>query len=92
MKTVDETMLLADAYADCGRASPFAVGYKAERDTTRAALVRAVSELVAMRDELRALVANVHKAKGRYHSQIAMAALYKACDLPFAEAVSGGKA
>ena len=28
------------------------------------------------------LVKAVHKAKGRYHSQIAMCNLYDACDLP----------
>ena len=36
----------------------------------------------ACRAELVALVAAVHKAKGRYHSQIAMCDLYDACGLP----------
>ena len=34
------------------------------------------------REDLIALVQAVHKAKGRYHSQIAMCNLYDACGLP----------
>lgn len=36
----------------------------------------------ACREDLIALVQAVHKAKGRYHSQIAMCNLYDACNLP----------
>ena len=36
----------------------------------------------ACRADLIALVQAVHKAKGRYHSQIAMCNLYDACNLP----------
>ena len=36
----------------------------------------------ACQEDLVALVAAVHKAKGRYHSQIAMCNLYDACNLP----------
>lgn len=36
----------------------------------------------ACREDLIALVQAVHKAKGRYHSQIAMCNLYDACGLP----------
>lgn len=36
----------------------------------------------ACRADLVELVAAVHKAKGRYHSQIAMCNLYEACGLP----------
>jgi len=41
--------------------------------------------------ELKSLVANVHTARGRYHSQIAMARLYEACKLPFVMPVSKEK-
>ena len=34
------------------------------------------------RDDLIELVKAVHKAKGRYHSQIAMCDLYDSCGLP----------
>ena len=34
------------------------------------------------RDDLIELVKAVHKAKGRYHSQLAMCDLYDACGLP----------
>lgn len=34
------------------------------------------------RKDIIALVAKVHAAKGRYHSQIAMCDLYDACNLP----------
>lgn len=43
------------------------------------------------RDALKALVINVHQARGRYHSQIAMAALYEAVGLPNVKPVSGEK-
>ena len=34
------------------------------------------------RDDLIELVKAVHKAKGRYHSQLAMCDLYDACNIP----------
>lgn len=39
-------------------------------------------QMQAYRADLIALVQAVHKAKGRYHSQIAMCDLYDACGLP----------
>jgi len=51
-----------------------------------------ISDIAMERDALKTLVANVHKAKGRYHSQLAMAVLYEACGLPFVKPVSGEKA
>lgn len=45
----------------------------------------------AERDAIKALVVKVHQARGRYHSQIAMAALYEACGLPNVKPVSGEK-
>ena len=33
-------------------------------------------------EQLRALITKLHAAKGRYHSQVAMSALYDACGLP----------
>ena len=42
-------------------------------------------------DALKALVIKVHQARGRYHSQIAMAALYEAVGLPNVKPVSGEK-
>ena len=46
---------------------------------------------VAERDALKTLVANVHKAKGRYHNQLAMCALYDAVGLPNVRPISGQK-
>lgn len=40
---------------------------------------------------LKALVVNTHKAKGRYHSQLAMCALYEAVGLPNVKPISGEK-
>ena len=37
------------------------------------------------------LVEAVHRAKGRYHSQIAMCDLYDACGLPNTRPVKGGQ-
>lgn len=37
---------------------------------------------LASRADLVRLITAVHKAKGRYHSQVAMSALYDACGLP----------
>lgn len=51
-----------------------------------------INEIEREFQELRALVGNVHRAKGWYHSQLAMAALYEACDLPNVKPVSGEKA
>lgn len=44
-----------------------------------------VAQMVVYRNERDALIAavrRVHAAKGRYHSQIAMCALYALCGLP----------
>jgi len=54
-------------------------------------VVQRCDRLVQERDFLITLVAKVHGAKGRYHNQIAMAALYEACGLPFVKPVSGEK-
>lgn len=40
---------------------------------------------------LQAKVASVHKAKGRYHSQLAMCDLYDACGLSNVRPISGQK-
>lgn len=50
-----------------------------------------ISDIAMERDALKTLVENVHKAKGRYHSQLAMAALYEACGLPHTKPISGEK-
>ena len=40
-------------------------------------------------DALLALIKRVHDARGRYHSQLAMAALYEAAGLPCVKPISG---
>ena len=60
---------------------------QAELDEIRAELARRTGE----RDALKSLVASVHKARGRYHSQLAMCALYDACGLPNVKPISGQK-
>ena len=50
-----------------------------------------VCEFARESADLRTLVKKVHEAKGRYHSQIAMANLYEACGLPFVRPVKGAK-
>jgi hypothetical protein len=42
-------------------------------------------------DALKTLVVKVHQARGRYHSQMAQAALYEAAGLPNVKPVSGEK-
>ena len=51
----------------------------------------ALTLVTAERDALKTLVANVHKAKGRYHNQLAMCALYDAVGLPNVRPISGQK-
>lgn len=51
----------------------------------------AIDALVAENEKLRTLVTDVHKAKGRYHSQLAMCALYEAVGLPNVKPISGEK-
>lgn len=54
-------------------------------------LVLRCQKLEAERDALKALVVKVHQARGRYHSQLAMCALYEACGLPNTKPISGEK-
>jgi hypothetical protein len=66
-----------------------------EKETQLVSMLRktgdALDACTAERDVLRTLVVNVHHAKGRYHSQLAMCALYEACGLPNVKPVSGEK-
>jgi GTP1/Obg family GTP-binding protein len=65
-----------------------------ELDQYKVDLTEALIEHDAARLELATLqakVASVHKAKGRYHSQLAMCDLYAACGLPNVRPISGGK-
>lgn len=60
---------------------PFPAGYIAQTEYFYTAdQMKAYGQ--ACRADLIALVTAVHKAKGRYHSQIAMCNLYEACGLP----------
>lgn len=60
---------------------PFPAGYIAQTEYFYTAdQMKAYGQ--ACRADLIALVQSVHKAKGRYHSQIAMCNLYDACNLP----------
>jgi hypothetical protein len=65
-----------------------------ELDQYKVDLTEALIEHDAARLELATLqakVASVHKAKGRYHNQLAMCDLYEACGLPNVRPISGGK-
>ena len=77
-----------------GQIPPFRPVQKSERNTTVAhesrelalmsAITKAAIEVVTLEAagaRMIALVQAVHKAKGRYHSQIAMCDLYDACGL-----------
>lgn len=66
----------------------------AERDAAQQLAADRLAQMYEDRKQfldLKALVAKVHTAKGRYHSQIAMAALYEACGLPNVKPTSGEK-
>lgn len=59
-------------------------------NSAHAALETGCKAIVEL-DALKSLVIKVHQARGRYHSQIAMAALYEAVGLPNVKPVSGKK-
>ena len=64
--------------ADTAKATPkMVIDARALYAPTIAALESAIAQ-----PDLKPLVQTVHKAKGRYHSQIAMCDLYDACSLP----------